>query len=70
MRLCNPVFTIVESQIQPGMSVTHWSCQTHHMPMEGPVSIPDLCPIGLIEKATEEALKKIAEANLAGPVRY
>jgi len=37
--------------------------------MEGPVDTHTLCPIGRIEQATEEALKKIAEAAIS-PTRY
>ena len=39
-------------------------CQTHNMPVEvtGHVG-SDICPIGRIEEATEQALKAIADAK-------
>ena len=52
-----------------GQGVAVFRCEEHGIAMEGPVDTHTLCPIGRIEQATEEALKKIAEAAIS-PTRY
>jgi hypothetical protein len=38
-------------------------CETHNMPMADPVGMGDLCPIGKIEAATQDALARIEAAK-------
>ncbi len=49
-----------------GTAKMQTQCITHHLVMEGYITqLPDqplLCPIGRIEKATEDGLAKIAAA--------
>lgn len=55
-----------------GGSVAVFRCQTHDYPVDRPSAsegLDPMCPIGRIEQATEEALKKIAEAAIS-PTRY
>jgi hypothetical protein len=52
----------VESRINPGTVTAMSRCETHGMEMENPTALGDMCAIGRIETATEEALTKIAEA--------
>lgn len=35
-------------------------CETHNWPIDGPVGVGDLCPIGRVEKAVEDGLARIA----------
>lgn len=45
----------------PVRSVTR--CQTHNMEVSNPTTEGSLCPLGRIEKATEDALAKIEAAK-------
>jgi len=62
---CMVVAHAVASRLEHGAGYAVIRCEVHNFPMEGlaTTSAGSLCPIGRIERATEEALAKIERAQ-------
>ena len=64
-------FVVPDSAGNPyGATKAEGKCITHNFPIRDiPVTTDEMCPIGMIEDATDKALEKISEAlqTLQGP---
>ena len=61
---CHIIAFAVSDPGNHGMGRAAFRCEAHNWQVDGPVGAGDLCPIGRIEQATEEALKMLSDAAL------